>query len=117
MAGNFFDDFFSVMPFFIFCIGVAFSSLAISLYPNLTIPAIIVNLAFGIYYLVKGYNFKEERLDDHAKSGSYKLLGWVLTLSAISLGIKFFFLGYKMIPIFGNLLLGRKNLNNKTSTV
>jgi hypothetical protein len=117
MAGNFFEDFFSVMPFFILCIGFAFSSLALSLYPNLTIPAIGVNFIFGIYYIVKGYNSNEESIEEYGKNGFYKFIGWVLTLSAIALGIKFFFLGNKMIPIFGNLLLGRKNLNNKINGV
>ena len=117
MAGSFFDDFFSVMPFFIFCIALISSGLAMSLYPNLTIPAILANFIFGVYYLVKGYTITEDSIDDFAKGGYYKLIGWVLTLSALALGIKFFFLGYKALPIFGTLLLNKKNLNNKSNTV
>jgi hypothetical protein len=119
MAGNIFDDFFSVMPFFLLFVGLGISFLALSLYPQLTIAAIVVNLVLGVYYLFRGYTPNQDtmKIDDLALNNFHKFIGWVLILSAAGLGIKFFFLGYKSLPIFGNLLLSKKNLNNKTNTV
>ena len=117
MAGSFFEDFFNVMPFFVLFISLAFSSLAVSLYPNLTIPAIVVNFIFGVYYFVKGYSGDESTSELQAMNGFYKFMAWLMTLSAIALGIKFYFLGNKALPIFGTLLLNKKNLNNKSNGV
>jgi hypothetical protein len=119
MAGSIFDDFFSVMPFFLLFVGIGFSSLALSLYPQLTVAAIVVNLVLGVYYLFRGYSANEDKMkiDDIALNGFHKFIGWILTLSAIALGIKFIFLGYKSLPIFGHLLLSKKNLNTKSNTV
>ena len=116
---NFFVDFFRVMPFFLLFIGVGFSSLALSLYPQLTVAAIVVNLVLGVYYIFRGYsaNTDNMEIDDLALNGFHTFIGWILLLSAAGLGIKFVFLGYKSLPIFGNLLLSKKNLNTRSNTV
>ena len=116
---NFFVDFFRVMPFFLLFVGLGIGSLALSLYPQLTIAAILVNLVLGIYYMFKGYsaNTDNMEIDDLALNGFHTFIGWILLLSAAGLGIKFIFLGYKSLPIFGTLLLSKKNLNTRSNTV
>lgn len=119
MAGNILDDFFNVMPFFLLFVGVAFSSLALSLFPQLTIPAIVANVVIGIYYLFRGYIAETESMsiEELGLNAFHKFIGWILTLSAVALGIKFAFLGNKSLPIFGTLLLNKKNLSNRSNTV
>ena len=110
MAGNFLDDLLSIAPNFLAILCIISSSLSIYFFPNLTIPAIIANLIMGIYFFVRGYGVTENVDNIDASVDYYKFLGWMLTLSAVALGVKMIFIGNKIIPKVSALVLGRKNL-------
>jgi hypothetical protein len=88
--------------------------LSVYLFPKLTIPAIVANLVTGIYFLLQGYTVSENVAKYNSQYDYYKFIGWMLTLSAIALGIKYLFLGNKIIPKMSALVLGKKNLQNNS---
>ena len=116
MAGNFFDDLSNIAPNFVALLCILSSSLSIFYFPNLTIVAAIANLVAGIYFMFKGYNYSDSNIDYKNASDYYKFVGWILTLSAIVLGLKNIFVGNKIIPKLSALVLGKKNMVNNTST-
>jgi uncharacterized membrane protein len=115
MAGNFFEDLSNIAPNFLALLCILSSSLSIYFFPNLTIPAAIANLAVGVYFMFKGYTYSENNIDYKSASEYYKFVGWILTLSAIVLGLKIIFIGNKIIPKLSALVLGKKNMVNNTS--
>lgn len=115
MAGNFFEDLSNIAPNFLALLCIVSSSLSIYFFPNLTIPAAIANLVVGVYFMFRGYNYSENNIDYRSASEYYKFVGWILTLSAIALGLKTIFIGNKIIPKISALVLGKKNMVNNTS--
>ena len=115
MAGNFFEDLSNIAPNFVALLCIISSSLSIFYFPNLTIVAAIANLVVGVYFMFRGYNYSDSNIDYRNTSEYYKFIGWILTLSAIALGLKFIFIGNKIIPKISALVLGKKNMVNNST--
>lgn len=114
MGANFLDDLLSIAPNFLAILCIISSSLSVYFFPNLTIAAIIANLIMGVYFLVRAYSATENVADTDPSIDYYKMVGWILTLSAVALGVKMLFIGNKIIPKVSALVLGKKNLKNNS---
>jgi hypothetical protein len=66
--------------------------------------------------MVRGYTYSDDSINYKDASEYYKFVGWILTLSAVALGLKNIFIGNKIIPKISALVLGKKNMVNNTST-